>query len=313
MNRYQNIDCPICKQSLGNGDNVVVCPECGAPYHLDCYKTNGKCIFDELHAKGESWQPPKPKEDEKTIDGKASLRCSRCGTVNPATGLFCHVCGNELSENENQNFKEQPVPPMGMPFNPFTTPFGGVDPEETIDSVPAKEVAAFVGKNSHYYLPKFSQLSKTNGRGKIINWAGFFFTGWYFIYRKMYAIGILGILIDFVLGIPYLLMIYSQMNTVSSLAAPEIDINLITTLNMVSNLIVMFFRFCCGFFANTLYKRFTLKKINQIKLTTQGQGSEAYMGTLSKKGNVAIKLIFSILVAYTILYFVSLFMLMFSM
>ena len=44
--------CPVCSQNFHEGDDVVVCPKCGAPYHRDCYKQNGKCIFPELHKDG---------------------------------------------------------------------------------------------------------------------------------------------------------------------------------------------------------------------------------------------------------------------
>lgn len=171
MNRYANIDCPACGKPLDDGNAIVVCPTCGAPYHLDCYKKEGTCLFPELHEKNEAWEAP---AKEEKYDGTAQLRCSRCNTVNPASGIFCEVCGNMLNDKETTaDQQSRPLNdaggigsfiPFGMPLNPYTTPFGGVSPDEDIDDIPAKDLAIFVGRNSHYYLPRFKQLSMTKGK-----------------------------------------------------------------------------------------------------------------------------------------------------
>ena len=301
MNRYENINCPICEKPLET--NVVVCPICGAPYHLDCYKQNNVCVFDDLHKNHQDWIPPQIQDDKKnTIDGEASFRCSRCGTVNPPTGLFCQVCGNTLAENENQPFNPTMKIPPSMPFNPFINPFGGISPEDDIDGVKAKDLAIIVGKNSHYYVPKFKQLSKTKGKGRVINWGSFIFTSWYFIYRKMYGIGIAIAIINIILNIPYALLISSTMTNIPSLLPSTINIDLLTALNAVCYLFVLVFKFACGFFANSLYKKHVFKKINKLNNTRITQGEDAYFSILAKKGGIAIKLIFTLMIIYLVSY-----------
>ena len=59
---YTGIKCPVCEKTFTKQDDVVVCPECGAPYHRECYQKEGHCIFEEKHQKGESWQPPQEKK-----------------------------------------------------------------------------------------------------------------------------------------------------------------------------------------------------------------------------------------------------------
>lgn len=311
MNRYANIDCPICSKPLDDGASVVVCPECGAPYHTDCYKQEGKCIFDELHQNHETWTAP---IKEEKYDGAITLRCSRCGTANPSTGIFCQVCGNQLSNSESQDTINQPqgfggrgfIPP-GMPLNPFTTPFGGVSPDEDIDSIPAKDIAIFVGKNSHYYLPRFKQMSQTDGKARSINWAAFVFTGGFFLYRKMYLMGIILIIINAVLSLPYALLMFSTLNSVSSLDVTSslFNVETLTTLNMISSFISISLRMFCGFFANNMYKKHTYSKINKIKSETEGQGNDIYLEQLAKRGSVALKLITVLLVGYIALTILS--------
>ena len=33
---YTGLECPICGEKFTAQDDIVVCPECGAPYHRAC-------------------------------------------------------------------------------------------------------------------------------------------------------------------------------------------------------------------------------------------------------------------------------------
>ena len=57
--KYTGIPCAACKKPFEDGDDIVVCPECGTPYHRACYKELGHCIHEQRHAEGYLWQPPK--------------------------------------------------------------------------------------------------------------------------------------------------------------------------------------------------------------------------------------------------------------
>ncbi len=200
MFKYKGVHCPHCGKEFKEDDSILICPECGAPYHQHCIQELGACMFGELHAKGESWQPPKSaaEEAEERCDGMASRRCSRCGTVNNPDKLFCEVCGTPLNQ---ENEKEQPNPTASQPFqqfqggmpgvhqipyNPYTTPFGGLGAEETVDGVPVKDLALFVGQNPHYYLPKFKEMS-VQKKAASWNWSAFFLDSIYLFYRKMWG------------------------------------------------------------------------------------------------------------------------------
>lgn len=308
MNRYANIDCPVCNKPLDDGSDIVVCPECGAPYHLNCYKKNNHCIYTELHERNEEWEPPLK---EQKYDGKASLRCSRCGTINPDQAIFCQVCGNQVSNKNINQEQENPMftpnlganfnnefPNSSMPLNPFISPFAGVSPDEEIDGVKAKELAIFVGNNSHYFLPKFKMLSQTKNKFKSINWGAFFFTGGYFLYRKMYALGIITILFQILLQIPSTLIAVNTWLTASVLDTPIFNMPRIEFVASITQFIVWIIRILCGFFANSLYKKSVYKKIAIIKEKNKQAGEEAYLNELRKKGSVAIKLITGLIIIY---------------
>ena len=195
--------CPVCSQNFHEGDDVVVCPKCGAPYHRDCYKQNGKCIFPELHKDGKKW---KDVYDDDPTENKDVIRCISCGTENDKNAIVCKKCGafisrnisfniNENAENEKngkpgeENF-ENYIPGMsGNPFTIFIDPMGGVSKDEDFDGVSGAELSKYVGVNTQYYLPVFAKI-KSVGKSKF-NMSAFLFSGAWFLFRKRYLIGII--------------------------------------------------------------------------------------------------------------------------
>lgn len=208
---YVGLKCPVCGKAFSADDDIVVCPQCGAPYHRDCYAHEGKCVYSDRHGTPDAWKPPQQNEqpDEKT---KPEItRCPRCGAPNSKTSLFCAHCGQPLSEENQPPFgtpfpyqtpkgqntqdgvppKENNYPPeYGFPGQPFPfqfDPLGGVNPNEPIDDIPAGDMAKFVQGNTQYYLPVFMNL-KHFGRNRF-NFSAFFFHGIWLLYRKQYKIG----------------------------------------------------------------------------------------------------------------------------
>lgn len=308
--RYANIDCPVCGEPLDSettGDVVVVCPDCGAPYHLECYKKSGQCIFTDLHEKNEDWVAPKK---ELEYNPQEEFRCPRCGAVNPSDGIACEVCGTQLRDRPLQENPEMPKMgggfiPRSMPLNPFTTPFGGVSPDEEIDGIPAKDLAIFVGQNSHYFLPRFKVMSKV--RSIVVNWAAFIFMGIYFLYRKMYALGTVIIIGTILLSIPSMLALIENANSVEALNTSTLDAALLGKLVTIASFISAFLRVFCGLFANKIYQKHAIKKIAKIKSDPKINSKEEYYSMLKKKGSVDTKLITGLIMAYSIGIFLMVF------
>jgi len=214
MTDYTGLKCPVCGEAFTVNDDIVVCPECGAPYHRECYAKVGKCVFAEKHGTPDAWSPPTPEPAQ----GEAMLhtkRCPNCGALNSENALFCEHCGLTLTVNQptiNGFPQNGGVPPTGngfpqggSPFNPnqpggfpqngfpnqpipfIFDPMGGVNPNEPIDSVPAGDVAKLVQNNTQYYLPVFMNLDKFR-KGRF-NFSAFLFSGGWMLYRKQYKIG----------------------------------------------------------------------------------------------------------------------------
>lgn len=244
MTDFTGSKCPVCGKAFTAHDDIVVCPDCGAPYHRECYVQAGKCAFADKHGEY-TWTPPST-EAEHTDNNEHTKRCPRCGCPNAEHALFCQHCGMSLAENQQnpggfpQNGVFPPfggfpqnggVPPYGAPFDPnrpsgfgqqegfpdsqipfIFDPMGGVNPTDPIDDVPSGDIAKLVQNNTQYYLPAFMTLSKF--RHNRFNFAAFLFSGAWMLYRKQYKIGTI---LTTVMGALYLLSTYITLNFTSPL------------------------------------------------------------------------------------------------
>ena len=178
----------------------MVCPECGTPYHRDCYKKEGRCINDELHSKHMSWKAEV--EEKEQADG---LKCSVCGNTLRNDQLFCDKCGTPtpyyLSQKDKADGEEQESFSNGDTFfnnaeqNAMETmypyilnysdPLCGFSPDEKYDEdMTTKDIADFIGSNTRFYLPKFRVMKATKFKLSF-NIPAMLFPEFYFAYRKM--------------------------------------------------------------------------------------------------------------------------------
>ena len=157
--RYSYEKCPICEKEFTSDDDIVVCPLCGTPHHRDCYKSNGECGNYDKHNDGFRWAP-------------AEKIASATEDTIPLPPL----------ENANEN-NQLNAPQMNAFFgaNPLSE-----FPKELEEGVATEEVAGFVQINAIKYIRNFF-CAKSNK--KTFNWGAFFFTPYWFFYRKMYKLG----------------------------------------------------------------------------------------------------------------------------
>lgn len=303
MNRYAGTKCPHCGKVFTENDTVVVCPECGAPYHRSCFEEmGGVCQFADKHAEGFNWNVAEKKrgqEEERRREGPREVRCSRCGTLNNSQNIFCDVCGTPLHRPDGPQ-----APNMGgtgpfrtMGYNPYATPYGGLNPDEEIDGIPVKELAIFVGESTHYYLPKFKEL-KTTGRNTI-NWSAFLLEFLFLVYRKMYLAAGLVFVISNLLTFGVLLLVTG--GNIASLTAETYSM-----LTMFTYAISFGIRFFVGFSFNRLYMNHCFKKIRELKAKSSDQ--TAYYESLTKAGAVSRKAIIVVCVTYILLSMVVLYL-----
>lgn len=209
MSNYTGAKCLSCDRVFDTNDDIVVCPECGTPYHRECYLKEGKCVNDELHKSGGSWiAENKP---EIAVEEKKTVRCIRCGSENPAEEHVCRNCGTPLVNMESPRpFAGNDGEEGGFtPENHFPTGAVMFNQDSEINGVKLGDYARYVGTNPMGYLPNFIRFGKY-GRKISFNFFAMFFPELYFMYRKMRPWGILSVVIMSLLSVPDLIELFQE-------------------------------------------------------------------------------------------------------
>lgn len=217
MSKYTGNTCPVCEEKFKDSDDVVVCPDCGTPYHRECWHKIGACIHKSEHAAGFEWKPDKVEDG-----GLEDLVCTNCGTHNPLNAQRCSHCGVPLPDPRHDltpKEGERPIYAGGSSNSTSTSwdanmPSGGpqftstanferrtLGPEDTIDGVKAKDWASYIGRSSFYYLMQFFRMQETH-RKAFVSFSAFLFGPIYFFYRKMWKQGAIFSVITLLLTIP---------------------------------------------------------------------------------------------------------------
>lgn len=58
MEELKNVKCGFCDKIFQEQDDVVFCPDCGAPAHRSCWQQEGECIYADRHGNGFRWCSP---------------------------------------------------------------------------------------------------------------------------------------------------------------------------------------------------------------------------------------------------------------
>ncbi|MDR2931756.1 MAG: DUF2628 domain-containing protein [Oscillospiraceae bacterium] len=318
MTNYLGVKCPVCDKKFEQDDDIVVCPVCGAPHHRACYAKTNECAFIKDHMSGNVWRAPHEPEPENRADGPTK-KCPNCDADIPADALFCHICGQNLhAAQARQRAREESnagwgIPGMDFIGDPLYTVYGGVDPDEEIDGESVRDVAAYVGNSSSYYVPRFKEMSE---RGRTIspNFAALFFNFFFYFYRKMYLVGVIMLALYIVSSIPNLLytkemmpLVLNQMEQMGfgpmfeqiGLAVPSMDMIDLDVANHYLNLnyITRFINFAIGavlsMCCNRIYYEKSVKAVRRIRQSAQ-QGAadqkpaqDSYRGILMRVGGTS--------------------------
>ena len=266
--------CTSCHNTITAGDDIVVCPDCGSPYHRECYIKEGSCINTELHEKGESWKPvnTQPEPSPNAAAAPTMVACKNCGTENSSEEPFCKNCGAPINmEKAAGAIFERSVNDGMSDSNPQSfSPFGGFvqvnrfDNSSDIDGITIGEYNGYIGQRWFYFLPKFMRFSKIKSKISF-NFSAFLFPHLYFFYRKMIPIGILMLIATSVLSLPSVLVYMIRFGYLPSVTF--INTQWFTNIVNASSIISYLIQIVAGIFANWLYYRQAKTDIQKIKTT----------------------------------------------
>lgn len=147
--KYTGNLCQGCGQPFADGDDIVVCPECGTPQHRECYDKENRCVCAHLHGEEYAWQGTVKNEEPRSTEKSETVSCPNCGYENPKGTDVCKQCGmkftffgmnvvDALHEEEKRAANSNSDIPDYKP--PFTLGTGiGFDRDAENESTPSPE------------------------------------------------------------------------------------------------------------------------------------------------------------------------------
>ena len=313
MNNYVGCVCSVCNKPFAAGDDIVVCPECGTPYHRACYQAAGGCVHEAQHAEGYAWQPPQQHAQQAggpqgQPAGGAPRVCPACGVQNRPGALFCENCGTPLSARAGQRapggawgpaganpyaHAGGPAPGYGQPGAGARPGWGAAaQPAASYDGISASEWQAYIGPSTPYYLYQFSRMDAA-GRKFGFSFSAFFFAPLYFLYRKMYSWAALALAAGIVTSIPGFLAMFRLMDLPLGYVLP---LNVLSALSQVGGLAGLAVQVLFAMFAVYLYRRHAAKKIRAVQ--SEGLAPRDYAARLTRTGGTSVLAVVLALVAY---------------
>ncbi|MBQ9902547.1 MAG: DUF2628 domain-containing protein [Clostridia bacterium] len=292
MKDYKKSSCVKCQEAFDDNSDIVVCPECGAPHHRECWKEIGHCALEEKHSAGYEWQPEKKYigsvqhgTKEEITSSVERVICPNCGRSTKKSEKYCEYCGYFIYK-ESDPFADEPVKNDLEELFQF-------EPGEMIQGVPAGDIKRFVGNMWIYYIPRFIRMSRSKSPVSF-NFTAFFAHGFWFVSRKMYLLGIVMILTvtGSSLYQAYFASVMDQL-TGNRLALGSMLSLLLSALEFIIMIL-------SGLFGNRVYLNYCVKKIKKInsQLTAKKADADEFNGELESSGGVAMIPAFSMILCY---------------
>lgn len=307
---YEGLSCPHCHNAFREDDDIVSCPQCGAPHHRACWKELGGCACAATHGTTDQWsrdkqEPPAAFSDNTVPDDHTA--CPHCGEKNSPYAELCSGCGRELQARDWNTSTTPPPPPYTSvphgvgeytPFHNVMAPLGGIAPDTPIEGEKAIDLAAVVSTNTNYYLPRFQRMAA--GSRISWNWAACLFPSFWSLYRKQYLLGAAVLAIQILLSVfssavimhyfadalaveTYAEMFNEMMRLLQTSESAYLAGALISMLSFSS----LFINVLLGALGNRLYMRRCVKLVAKTRLAYP----EGYAAQLGLLGGTSIALV----------------------
>ena len=296
MPKYYGCPCEGCGKPLTLQDDIVVCPDCGAPYHRTCYEKMGLCIHAPAHGAGYEWKFPYQDAQLRT--------CPACGERTLRSENVCRCCGAALppesaeqpndraaaSAEQNRdfdysgmyrdemyrNFTEKVIDPV---HRNVRAAFGK---DELIDGVPYQDWVDFIGTAAPVYLNDYSQMQLRHSKISM-SFSALLFGPFYFFYRKAWkpAFGFLAA--ELLLFVPTLI---SMMQTTGSPLTAGISASALVALSRIMSFLSFALMLVRGLYGKWLYRRSAAARIRRIR--AEFPDPEQRRAVLNAQGGVSI-------------------------
>lgn len=200
MAYYEGLSCPVCQKAFLPNEDIVVCPQCGLPHHRACWKSIGECYATAKHGTEEQWSRDTAPQQSASTNTQTNNICPKCQKNNAEYAEFCSRCGTPLATGDWYSAPTQTPPPAWNYYAPQYT-YGNTYSNESIDGIEAEDLAAIVGNNQQYYMPRFRRMA--DGKSDGWNWAAFLFPQYWLFYRKQYLLGSIYLFVALLFSVVY--------------------------------------------------------------------------------------------------------------
>ena len=288
MPKYYGCPCEGCGQPLTLRDDIVVCPDCGAPYHRTCYEKLGRCIHSPAHAAGYEWKFPYQENELRT--------CPSCGERTLRSEEYCRCCGAKLPPEGAEQPNDRAEEEQDFDYASFYRQFeeGNVpDPlkeayqaafgkEEQMDGISCKDWNAYIGRSAPSYMTTYSRMELTHSK-IAMSFSALLFGPFYFFYRKAWkpAFGFLAA--ELVVALPTLL---SMMQATGSPLTAGISSTAIVVLSRIMTVFSFALVMLRTLYAKWLYRKSAAERIRRIR--AEFPDAAQRRAVLSAQGGVSI-------------------------
>jgi len=298
--------CVACGIEFKNGDDIVVCPECGSPHHRACYKAMNSCANSALHGTDECWHSSSETGPEDKPEKKKFVICPACHFPNALAEENCIRCGYSLADSDGES-EDDTEAGFGIP-----RPYLGFNPDEDMGGSPLRDVSDFVRTNTIYYIPIFKRMKDT-GRSISFNLISFIFPPIYFANRRMWFWAMLSLIVSVLLSMPlavsYLIADGGIETSYSVFPADVIqkiyeNRRVLATLIDVCNIADLVIRLVFCLFSNKLYFRFVLKSLRKLRSHCSGELTRAEISQAGgiKLANALLVVVLSLALTFAAMY-----------
>ena len=301
MSNYTGQKCPVCHQAFTETDDIVVCPDCGTPYHRSCWEEKGVCLFAGQHGTGYEWKP----------EGQAqSAACPSCGAQNPEGARFCNSCGSPMSAQQPPKVKYAAPNSFGAGEQNDRARFEEMEregyvrrmrPDDEIEGIKARDWAAYLGSSTPFYLMNFARMAQT-GRRLAVSFSAFLFGPIYFFYRKAWKPAFFFAALSLILIIP---SVIALLYVAGGLPVWMQNVALINAMSMTASYLGWGLRVVRGLFGIYIYKQYALPKVKEICAAIP-EGPER-QAALARIGGSDIRPVILYVLFWVLLYFLLVF------
>ena len=297
MPKYYGCPCEGCGKPLTLQDDIVVCPDCGAPYHRDCYEKLGRCIHAPAHAAGYEWKFPYQESElctcpacgERTLRSESVCRC--CGAALPPEGAQEPADRADSDEHSEEfdystfyrQFQETGAPQVDPLRQTYQAAFGK---EEVMDGIPCKDWADFIGPASPAYLSAYCRMQLSHTKTSM-SFSAMLFGPFYFFYRKAWkpAFGFLAA--ELLLAAPTFI---EMLQLSGSALAPAMSASALTKVARVCAVLSFVLMLVRGMYGKWLYRKSAADHIRRIQ--SEFPDAQQRQAVLRAQGGVSFGAVF---------------------